>query len=63
MKMSSDLKKIECGPTCGFVVQSHDEKEVLEIAKKHAKDKHKMNATDQQLKGMMKKVEKEKMAA
>jgi hypothetical protein len=27
---------------------------VLEIAKKQAKEKHDMNATDQQLKGMMK---------
>jgi predicted small metal-binding protein len=52
--MGSDLKKIECDPKCGFTVQSHDEKEVIEIAKKHAKEKHGMNATDQQLKDMMK---------
>jgi predicted small metal-binding protein len=52
--MSKELKKIEFDPKCGFVVQSHDEKEVLDIARKHAKEKHDMNATDQQLKGMMK---------
>lgn len=35
--MSNDLKKIECDPKCGFVIHSHDEKVVLEIARKHAK--------------------------
>ena len=55
--MSNDLKKIECDPKCGFLVQSHDEEEVLDITKKHAKEKHDMNATDQQLRGMMKTVQ------
>jgi predicted small metal-binding protein len=55
MKMS-DLKKIECDPNCGFIVQSHDEKEVLDVAKKHAKEKHAMDATEKQLRGMMKTV-------
>ncbi len=54
--MGEALKKIECDPKCGFIVQSHDEKEVLAIGKKHAKEKHNMDATDQQLKGMMKTV-------
>ena len=54
--MPNDLKRIECDPKCGFVVQSHDEKEVMDIAKKHAKEKHDMNPTEQQLKGMLKTV-------
>lgn len=52
--MDQSLKKIECDPKCGFSVQSHDDKEVIEIAKKHAKEKHNMDATYAQLKGMMK---------
>ena len=52
--MDQNLKKIECDPKCGFSVQSHDEKEVIEITKKHAKEKHNMDATIEQLKGMLK---------
>ena len=52
--MDPTLKRIECDPKCGFIVQSHDENEVLDIAKVHAKAKHKMDATIEQLKGMLK---------
>ena len=48
------LKSIECEPACGFMVRSHDEAEVLNIAKKHAKERHKMDASDKDLKAMMK---------
>ena len=48
------LKKIECDPKCGFIVQSHDEKEIVEIALQHAKKAHKMNITEKDVKGMMK---------
>ena len=48
------LKKIECDPKCGFLVQSHDEKEVIEIAMQHAKKSHKMSITEKELKGMLK---------
>jgi predicted small metal-binding protein len=51
--MGNYLNRIECDPKCGFIVQSHDEKEVLEIARKHAKEKHHENVTDQQLRSMM----------
>ena len=54
--MDQNLKKIECDPKCGFSIQSHDETEVIEIAKKHAMEKHNMNATVEQLRGMMKSV-------
>jgi predicted small metal-binding protein len=48
------MKSIECDPKCGFLVRSHDEKEVISIAKTHGKAKHNMSATDNDLKKMMK---------
>lgn len=38
--MAEKLKKIECSPTCGFMVRSHDEKELVTIALEHAKRFH-----------------------
>lgn len=52
--MAKKLYSIECDPKCGFMVKGHDEKEVLEIAKKHGKEKHKMDISDKDLKAMMK---------
>ena len=52
--MAEKLKKVECDPKCGFLVQSHDEKEVVEIAKQHAKKSHNMTITEKDVKGMMK---------
>ena len=49
-----NMKTIECDPKCGFMVRSHEEKEVMSIAKAHAKEKHGMNATDNDLKKMIK---------
>ncbi len=48
------LKSISCDPACGFMVRSHDGKEVMELAKTHVKKAHKMNTTDAELKKMMK---------
>ena len=53
-RMAEKLKKIECDPKCGFMVQSHEEKELIEIAKEHAKKFHNLTATDEQVKAMMK---------
>lgn len=36
----NDLKKISCDPMCGFSVQSHEEKEVLDMAMAHVKHAH-----------------------
>ncbi len=47
------LKKIECDPKCGFMVRSHDEKEVIAIAIKHAKESHDMKVTEADAKKMM----------
>jgi predicted small metal-binding protein len=52
--VAEKLKKIECDPKCGFLVQSHDEKEIVEIALQHAKKAHSMNITQKDVKGMMK---------
>lgn len=52
--MEKELKSISCDPDCGFLIRSHDEMEVVEIAKKHAKEKHNMDVSDEDLKGKMK---------
>lgn len=50
----ADMKKIECDPKCGFMVQSHDEKELMEITKQHAKKYHDKTITDEDVKKMIK---------
>lgn len=53
MRMTS-LKKIECDPTCGFMVRSHDERELVEIVKEHAKESHNMSVTEKDIRDKMK---------
>ena len=38
--MTGHLKKVECDPKCGFMIRSHDEKEVIAAAIEHAKKSH-----------------------
>jgi len=52
--MAETLKKIECEPQCGFLVRSHDEKELVRIAKEHAEKAHKMTVSEKDIKEMMK---------
>jgi len=53
--VAEGLKKIECDPKCGFVVQSHDEKEIIEIAMQHAKKFHsEEKVTETDIQAMMK---------
>ena len=54
MKAAAPLKSVSCDPTCGFMCQSHDEKELLSIVKTHAKSMHKMEMTDAKIKELMK---------
>ena len=54
--MAEKLKKVECDPKCGFSIQSHDEKEVIDIVTKHAKKAHSMDITEKDVRGMMKDV-------
>jgi hypothetical protein len=35
--MAETLKQIECEPKCGFLVRSHDEAELIRIAKSMGK--------------------------
>jgi len=43
-----ELKAISCDPLCGFKVQSHNEKEIIEFAKEHLKKTHKMKLSDKE---------------
>ena len=48
------LKSVVCDPTCGFMVRSHDETELVAIVMDHAKEHHDMDLTGKEIKGMMK---------
>jgi len=52
--VETKLKKVECDPKCGFMIQSHDEKEIVQIASQHAKTSHNMDITEKDVKAMMK---------
>ncbi len=51
--MTGSLKKIECEPKCGFMVRSHDEKELVDLAVKHAKKSHNETLSDKEAKEMI----------
>ena len=44
--MNTKIKAIDCDPECGFMIKSHDEKEVIMVAKEHVKTKHDMDVSD-----------------
>lgn len=49
------LKSLSCDDKCGFMVRSHDEKEIMSSAKAHIQKHHKeMKMTDKQIKEMVK---------
>jgi predicted small metal-binding protein len=52
--MAETLKQIECEPKCGFLIRSHDEKELIRIGMEHAKTAHGMTVTEKDAKEMMK---------
>ena len=52
--MAQDMKKVECDSPCNFCVKSHDENEIIEIVKQHAKKMHDKTITDNDVKGKMK---------
>lgn len=53
--MKTALKKLECDPVCGFMIKSHDEKEVIKVALEHAKKFHKgTKITEEDIKAMIK---------
>ena len=47
------LKSVSCPPDCGFMCRSHDEKELIEIVKAHAKNAHGRILTDEQIRSFM----------
>ena len=51
--MDKKLNKISCDPACGFEVQSHDEKEVMGMASKHALEKHSKTVSEKEARQMM----------
>ena len=53
MKMGP-VKSFSCDESCGFMARSHDEKEVTEMAMKHMKKHHHMNASEKEVKEMLK---------
>ncbi len=52
--MTGTLKKIECDPTCGFMIRSHDEKELVDIVTLHAKKSHNMTISEKDVKDKIK---------
>jgi predicted small metal-binding protein len=55
-KAEVTLKSVSCDPQCGFMVQSHDEKELTDIVVAHAKSAHNMDVKAEDVKGKMKTV-------
>ncbi len=53
-KEMGPLKTLSCDPSCGFMIRSHSEKEIISMAKTHAKKVHNMSMTTEQAKGMIK---------
>ena len=51
--MNEELKLIQCGDQCGFMIRSQDEKEILDVARNHMKTKHNMTVQDADLKAKM----------
>ena len=52
--MATKLKQIVCDPPCNFTVKGSDEDELMEYAVQHAKKKHGMTFTPEQIKDMKK---------
>ena len=56
--MEKKLKSITCDPMCGFMVRSHDEEELLEMAIAHGNKKHpEWKMTEDQVRSMIKPAE------
>jgi len=51
--MTGTLKKVECDPKCGFIVRSHDEKEIIDLVTQHAKKSHNMSVTEKYVRTKM----------
>ncbi len=54
MKMSGPMYSVDCDPTCGFMVRSHDQKEVTDMVIRHAQKAHNKKVTAKEVQAMMK---------
>jgi len=54
--MEKIVNRIECEPKCGFIVQSEDEKEALDLAILHGKNKHQMDVSIEEARGWLKSI-------
>ena len=55
--MVNELKKIACPPSCGYVMQSHDENELVDMTMTHARNFHAdMNYSRDDIKSLVEKV-------
>jgi predicted small metal-binding protein len=57
-KEAGPIMSVSCGPECGFMVKSRNEKELISIVKTHAKSMHHKKVSDKDVKGMIKTEEK-----
>jgi predicted small metal-binding protein len=55
-KESGKIMEVACDPSCGFKVQSRNEKELISIVKTHVKKYHKADLTDAQVREKMNEV-------
>jgi predicted small metal-binding protein len=51
--MAAKLEKIECDPSCGFLVRSHDRIELISLVKSHVKKQHGKDVSDDDLTSMI----------
>jgi predicted small metal-binding protein len=51
--MAEAMKKIECPSPCNFSVKSHDEKEIVEMVKQHAKKIRNMEISEKEIQAMI----------
>lgn len=54
--MTGNFTQVQCDPPCGFMVKSHDEKEVIEIVTQHAKKAHNLTISEKDVRDKMKSV-------
>ena len=47
--MSEKLEQIACDPGCGFLVRSHDRKELISLTKTHVTKQHGQKVADDDL--------------
>ncbi len=54
--MSGKFKLVQCEDPCGFMVKSHDEKELVDIVRQHANRAHGLTISEKDVRDKMKSV-------